>query len=169
MKPADLSAVATLRLLVGYLGEKAQFGWWGSSFFSTSSRRFIDPVFGRTGLLARYHGVVTAAARVHDERIGTGQVYHLFRLPADVEQELHSLVQDPSFATGTLAWVASRDAALAALTEIAAGTSEALDGPVRFGDAAELSGGASWQRLAGIYAGSFSRGARAFPYFAAAS
>jgi hypothetical protein len=38
--------------------------------------------------------VKEAAARVHDEYIGVGKVYHLFRLPEHIEQALHSSLRD---------------------------------------------------------------------------
>lgn len=78
---ADLiSLVMRLRVAVGYLGEKDQNGWWTSSFLSPTSKPFLSPVFPRTFALAQLHGVTAAAAAVHDDRIGVGDVFHLFRL-----------------------------------------------------------------------------------------
>tara|TARA_B100000686_G_scaffold343118_1_gene423375 strand:- start:618 stop:986 length:369 start_codon:yes stop_codon:yes gene_type:complete len=84
-----LSQIGRLRVIVGYLGEKDQHNWWGCSFFSAISSSFLDPVFPRTAFLARCHGVKAKATRLHDERIGVGKVYHLFRLPEHTEQKLH--------------------------------------------------------------------------------
>lgn len=41
-------AILQLRLLVGFLGERAQFGWWPTSFYEQSSRLFLEPVFPKT-------------------------------------------------------------------------------------------------------------------------
>ena len=92
-----LETITKLRLYIGYLGEKDQFGWWVSSFFAPSSNAFFEPLFGRTQYLAQCNGVTRAAALVHDERIGVGHVYHLFRLPEDLEQGLHRELHDPKF------------------------------------------------------------------------
>jgi hypothetical protein len=46
------------------------------------------PVFGANIMQARYQGIVEASKRVHDERIGVGRVFHLFRLPETTEQRL---------------------------------------------------------------------------------
>ena len=42
--------------------------------------------------LAQYHGVSEAARRVHDEHLSVGS-FHLFRLPEEMEQDLHALLQ----------------------------------------------------------------------------
>ena len=89
MEVVESADLAKMRAVVGYLGERNQSGWWQSSFFAPGSQAFLAPVFGRTRLLAQCTGVAQAAAVVHDERIGVGDVYHLFRLPEDIEQALH--------------------------------------------------------------------------------
>jgi hypothetical protein len=79
-------------MLVGFLGERAQFAWWPTAFYEASSRLFLEPVFSKTSRLAQYHGVLEAARRLHDEHLSVGS-YHLFRLPEEVEQDLHAIVQ----------------------------------------------------------------------------
>jgi len=92
MQPEHLENVAAMRAAVGFLGEKEQAGWWPSSFFGIGSTAFLSPLFPRTHFLAQCQGVTCAASRKHDERIGVGQVYHLFRLPEDIEQGIHHLL-----------------------------------------------------------------------------
>jgi hypothetical protein len=92
MTASSFPAILKIRLLVGYLGERAQNAWWPTTFFELSSRQFLEPVLTRTSQLARYHGVLEAARRLHDEHLNVG-VYDLFRLPEEVEQDLHSHVQ----------------------------------------------------------------------------
>ncbi len=89
---STLNLYGHLRLLVGYLGEKDQDNWWSTSFFSPSSRNFLAPIFARTTRLAQDNSVRDTARRLHDEQVGIGSVFHLFRLPADVEQDLQYLV-----------------------------------------------------------------------------
>ena len=85
-------AILRLRIVVGYLGESAQYAWWSTSFYEPSSRLFLEPVFSKTSQVAQYHGVIEAARRLHDEHLSTGS-YHLFRLPEELEQDLHAMVQ----------------------------------------------------------------------------
>ena len=40
--------IAELRVLVGYLGEKAQANWWSSEFLSNNAVTFLAPIL--TGL-----------------------------------------------------------------------------------------------------------------------
>ncbi len=73
--------IAELRVLVGYLGEKPQAGWWSSEFYSPSAAAFLSPIFNRSLFLAQYQGATAAAAKAHDDTIGIGRIFHLFRLP----------------------------------------------------------------------------------------
>ena len=91
---AFIESLSTLRTVVGYLGEREHFNWWPSAFLSAGSHAFLAPVFGKTQLLAQVSGVTQAAALHHDERIGVGHVYHLFRLPEDMEQKIHRVLHD---------------------------------------------------------------------------
>jgi hypothetical protein len=85
--------IAKLRLAVGLLGEREGAGWWTSAFLSPTSTSFLAPLFGGNTFQARYHGVLEAARRVHDERIGVGLVFHLFRLPESMEKRLFESIQ----------------------------------------------------------------------------
>ena len=90
---AYLLRMLNLRLIVGYLGERSQFGWWATAFFDASSRAFPEPVFVKTRHLAKYHGVVEAARQLHDGHLSVA-AYHLFRLPEELEQDLHVFMRD---------------------------------------------------------------------------
>jgi hypothetical protein len=94
MNGTEYESLALLRLVVGLLGEQKEPKWWPSNFFGAGSNAFLAPLFPRTLLLAQYHGVVQSAARVHDEHIGVGRVYHLFRLPEDIEYGIHAALQN---------------------------------------------------------------------------
>jgi hypothetical protein len=60
----SLMSVLRLRLLVGFLGERAQFGWWPTAFYEPSGRLFLEPIFSKTAQSAQCHGVVEAARRL---------------------------------------------------------------------------------------------------------
>lgn len=157
--------LALMRAAVGYLGERDQRGWWSSGFFSSGSRTFLSPVFGRTQILAQCVGVTRAAALVHDERIGVGEVFHLFRCPEDLEQGIHRALQQPDLARRVGALAASPDAALAFLQGEAKSAQATGVGPTRVGDEADLRHQHGWCTVAALYTRAFGGGSDVFPYF----
>nr|WP_245198097.1 BrxE family protein [Sphingomonas kaistensis] len=162
-KPSSaLQSILQLRLLIGYLGEKAQFAWWPSSFFDQSSRLFLEPAFPRTLRTAQYHGVVEAARRFHDEHLSAG-AFHLFRLPEEMEQDLHTAMQ--SLDRGSSIYSPdNEDSALGALQDVSgSATVEAL-GPASVGSVSEIYSRATLQGIAAVYRSSFLNNERAFPY-----
>jgi len=165
MESVQLEAFATMRAVVGFLGEREQCAWWQSSFFSAQSRAFLAPLFGRTQLLAQTTGVTRAASLVHDERIGVGRVFHLFRLPEDIEQGINRALQQPAVAQRVTAVVAHKEAALQYLQDAARGISAAGVGPTRIGDARSLRDARSWRAAAAQYAQAFNNGDEVFPFF----
>ena len=90
-----------------------------SPTFAPGSQAFLTPLFARTRLLAQCSGVTRAAALIHDERIGVGDVYHLFRLPEDVEQGIHRILDEEDVCARVEASLANRETALASLRELA--------------------------------------------------
>jgi len=84
-----LATLVALRVLVAYLGEKDQFGWWSTSFLSVTGRRFLELNFPRTLLSAGVTAASDAAKDLHDQRIGHAGAFHLFRLPHGLEQDVH--------------------------------------------------------------------------------
>ncbi|MFM8756091.1 MAG: BrxE family protein, partial [Limnohabitans sp.] len=132
-----LPAILKTRLLVSYLGERAQYAWWPTSFYEASSRLFLEPVFSRTSWLAQYNGVLEAARRLHDEQLSVGS-YHLFRLPEEVEQDLHNLVQRHEASELALLEMHSKDAALGALKDLAGAVSVKSTGPTAIGNVGDL-------------------------------
>ncbi len=165
MQLSALTSLAELRLLVGFLGEKDQFAWWKSSFFGPGCNAFLAPVFPRTQLLAQYAGLSRAAALLHDDHIGVGDVCHLFRLPEDLEQVVHRLVVEPSIRETLTGSVKNREVALASLREMAVPTKEAPDGAVRAGSLTDVRGSSAWRTVAAHYLQAFDRGVQAYPFF----
>ena len=161
-----LGGMARLRFVVGYLGEAAQHNWWQSNFFSTSSSSFLDPVFAKTPMLARYHGVKEAARRVHDDHIGVGRVFHLFRLPESTEQALFEMLQDPAMMGLVGKDLESPETAADALHEIAGSAGNLHEGPVQIGVVADLDGAHWLSHAARCYQAAFRAGSRSFPYLA---
>ena len=164
MKSTQIETLATFRAIIGFLGEKENYGWWQSSFFAPGSDAFLAPVFGRTKTVAQCTGVAQAAALVHDEFIGVGHVYHLFRLPEDLEQALHQALHGTGFADSLAALVANRETALDYLRKQAKPSSENGIGPVHFGDTQLLHEVNTWKTALAYYLQAFENGTKVYPY-----
>jgi len=162
--PPNAEYISELRLLVGYLGEKDQFNWWGSGFLAPTSEAFLAPTFPRTTWLAKYHGVSEAACLVHDDRIGVGKNLHLYRLPDSLERSSASVVNAVVASTGLQDKVVSVDAALTRLRELASPDAETEEGPVSLGESFEDNFEMPWSRVARIYLDAFQAGISAFPF-----
>lgn len=158
-----LTLLLRARLLVGFLGERAQFGWWPTAFFESSSQLFLAPVFSKTTRLARYHGVVEAARRLHDEHLNVGS-FHLFRLPEEIEQDLHGLVQGAANDVSLTEMLQSQAVALDALQRLGAADVQTSVGPTAVGSIETLEQSSALQGIAGAYWSAFSRGTKTYPY-----
>ena len=156
--------LCAIRLVVGYLGERDQFGWWQSSFFAQGSDAFLSPLFSKTQLLAQCNGVTRAATKLHDERIGIGNVYHLFRLPEDLEQDIHLVLLDPAMEK-IRKNIASRPAAMQFLASQSTNP-EIKAGPILVAKIESLRNPMTWPKIAGLYHSAFEGNQMIFPYFA---
>jgi hypothetical protein len=156
-------AILQLRLLVGFLGERAQFGWWPTSFYEPSSRLFLEPVFSKTSRLAQYHGVMEAARRLHDEHLSVG-CYHLFRLHEEVEMDLYALVQSSAGEELAAKMPQGKDAALEALKRLAPAGIKPSEGPTAVGSIKDIDAPAALTSIAGAYLSAFSKNTKIYPY-----
>jgi len=163
MKESYLPTLLHMRLLVGFLGERAQFAWWPTAFHEASSRLFLEPVFSKTGRLAQYHGVLEAARRLHDEHLSVGS-YHLFRLPEEVEQDLHAIVQSSVGEELASQAPPSKEAALDTLRSLAATTSTSSVGPTVVGSIKDLDSTDTLKSIAAAYLSAFTQNAKTYPY-----
>lgn len=166
MENVQLEYLAKLRVVIGYLGEREQFSWWQSSFFSAGSQAFLTPIFTRTQFLAQCSGVTRAASGVHDERIGTGHVYHLFRLPEDMEQDIHQLLHSPELAQEITNLTSDGETALNFLRQQAEPVPVAGVGPVLISNIETLRDLTQWRIVCAHYTSGFKQDIGIFPYFA---
>lgn len=155
--------IPELRCLVGFLGEKNQANWWSSEFFGATASAFLAPIFNRSIFLAQYQGATAAAAKVHDDAIGVGRIYHLFRLPIELEQSAADAFIEPAFVQAVQARLANRELALARLAELAEKAESALSGPVSLGNISQ-DFKVKLHRAAGFYCSAFNSGIQTFPY-----
>lgn len=149
--------IAELRLFVGFLGEKSQHNWWESNFLGNSSGAFLQHTFPRTTLLSQYHGVNEAALLVHDEYVGVGKNYHLFRLPVSIERNVANVIQELASDEKAISSLKSKEAALQRLSELAIKT-EAQDGPVNIGSFEDAKLEHLMHTSAGLYLNAFHQG-----------
>src|SRR5690606_35434884 len=163
MKESYLSTLLQLRLLVGFLGERAQCAWWPTAFYEASSRLFLEPVFSKTSRIAQYHGVLEAARRLHDEHLSVGS-YHLFRLPEEVEQDLHATVQSSEGEDLASQVPPSKEAARDSLKRLAGTGGASSVGPVAVGGIKDLDFIDTLKAIAGAYLSAFTQNTKTYPY-----
>jgi hypothetical protein len=164
MKQDMINNLATLRLLIGFLGEQRQFNWWSSSFISPSSSAFLTPIYPRSVLAAEYQGVKESAARVHDEHIGVGKTYHLFRLPEFIEQMTLQTLREPTFADHINTSLATADSALAALAGFGESERAIDEGPVLSGYIQDIEQPEIISNIAAAYYFAFQNNIKSYPY-----
>lgn len=160
--------IAELKLLVGYLGEKSQHNWWESNFLGASSSAFLMHTFPRTTLLSQYHGVNEAALLVHDEYVGVGKNYHLFRLPVSIERNVANVIQELASDENAISSLKSKEAALQRLSELATKT-EAQEGPVNIGSFEDAKLEHLMHTSAGLYLSAFQQGKKCLPFMRGAN
>ena len=160
---AYLVRTLNLRLVVGYLGERSQYGWWATTFFDASSRAFLEPVFVKTSRLAKYHGVVEAARQLHDSHLSVG-AYHLFRLPEELEQDLHVFMRDSDQVLPLLEVLTDKVAGLSTLEALAVKAEPLREGPIALGKSQDIGAVDMAERMAAAYLPAFRKDARCYPY-----
>jgi len=153
-----------LRALVGYLGEKPQFGWWDTNFLSKTSLQFLEITFPRSYLSAGCVSVRQAAQRVHDQFIGKNGVFHLFRLTQTEEQTLHNylLETDPA---SFISSIHDKESALTRLRTFFSDTVDAPSGPVQVGSGKKIFTELGIEEMAKHYFDAFAKGKKTYPYF----
>jgi hypothetical protein len=125
--------IVGLRLAIGFLGEQERSAWWSSHFLGRHAHAFLSPIFGSKIKMAQYHGVTEAACRVHDEKIGVGRVFHLYRLPETTEHQMSSAFQEETFPDEVMHCFESLESAESFLGGLAQGAPAVKSGPVRLG------------------------------------
>jgi hypothetical protein len=152
------------RLVIGYLGEKNQKAWWDCNFLSASSKAFLAPVFPKTMTLAQYHGVCKAAAIVHDDHIGIGKHYHLYRLPDSIERHISRLFPQDEIIKKISSFLKSQDSALRYLEERSI-TIQSAEGPVVLGEYSDSGLSKLLPRTIAYYYSAFTEDRKVFPFY----
>lgn len=160
-----IEQVISFRAVVSYLGEQQQAGWWQSAFWAQTADAFMAPVFPRSLFAAKVTGASAAARKLHDERIGIGRVFHLFRLPEDLEQAVHAALHQPEIIQSTTALLASRQSAEEFL-ESHCNSQHEVDshGPVLCGEISDFHKKSVTTAIAAAYLNGFRHATKVFPY-----
>ena len=155
--------IISLRIAVSILGEKADPKWWNSNWFSNSADSFLRPVFRNKFGITIYHGSMEASMRVHDERIGVGRVYHLFRLPEEMELKINSIVLGDK--CDPIKELNESEQAKKFIGDLSLDNSFSEIGPNRVGSFKDLIGKKWIRQLASNYKSAFENSKQTFPYF----
>jgi hypothetical protein len=156
-----------LRATVAALGERMTPPWWRTQFLTEVGLRTTVRVFPRTAVSAAIQSVVAAARADHDKRIGTGKRYHLFRLPASIEQAITPAMQEEDFGSEIAELIkGGRDAIISRLEALAGNRAvPAAEGPVGLGPPSRIAQERALQEMAAHYLAGLAYGNRRFPYF----
>ena len=164
MKPDWMQSICETRILVGFLGEKQQASWWGSSFLSSSSKAFLGPIYPNSIGVAQYSSVCQAASIIHDEHIGIGKHYHLYRLPDAIEHAIFKCMQTHEVMNNISDFLKNSETALERLKELGEDTVKKSDGPVAVGQYADNKLDALIQISRSHYITAFDADYKTFPY-----
>jgi hypothetical protein len=156
-----IESLASLRLLVGRLGEKDNYGWWSTSMLSTLGVQYHQILFPRTFSKSSALATFKAAKNHHDKEVGTLRSYHLFRLPSDIEKRIFESLEGVPELPGS----GSQTECLNLLRTFTSESVENTPGPVHLGDAKEISKPQSVNRVASFYFNAFVNGQNCIPYF----
>ncbi len=156
--------IVTLRILIGFLGEKSQYNWWDTNFLSKTGRQFLAINFPRSTFAAGCNSVSEAAKRIHDKRIGKGSVYHLFRFSTSIENLIHKCLISTDYGE-LFSHLKDKDTVLKELQKFISSTITAPEGPVQIGTSKNMLSDFAIDELARHYHDAFSRGKQCFPYF----
>jgi hypothetical protein len=160
-----IQQLVQLRLLVGYLGEHKQSGWWDCDFLGPTGLRFLGTVFPRTFQAAALRSTTEAACLIHDKALGRVGNYHLFRFPPALEDRLEHCIEKLDWSDLGKKFE-SRDAAMIILKKMANAVVKAPAGPVQVGLARRILTSTAVNELAAHYHSGFEDEIRCFPYFA---
>jgi len=155
-----------LRALISFLGEKSQFNWWDTNFLSETGLQFLSINFPRSSFSAGVNSVTTAARRLHDERIGKGGVYHLFRLPSSAEENVHNKLLQMD-AAEIKKMISHKETALENIETMLSSRDTVPEGPVQVGRLKNIMSNFAVSELAMHYYDAFKSGKQCFPYFTA--
>jgi hypothetical protein len=155
----------TLRLAVGYLGQRTNHHWWDCDFLNPSGLESLAYNFPRAPKVAGFTATCLAVKRLHDERIGRTDVTHLFRLPPELEILLH---RETGKDNGHFlrSCPLDKDWLMSEIQRLAEHEIDSPEGPVQVGLTEHAATRKSVAQLAAHYLAGFRQRRPILPYFA---
>ena len=155
MKEELLENIIKLRFAVGFLIEKQK--WWNTNFFSPTSGDFLNYIFPKsTSNNSNYF--LNSIRHSIDSEVGANY-YHLFRLPIELEEQLHKINKNFD-----LSLINNEETALNTLKESANNlTVERNEGPVNIGTSTQLNKDIM-QAISAQYYSAFKNNYKVHPY-----
>jgi len=151
--------LARLRLSVLVSGEKQPGLYWDSKGLSTAGQNDLRSVFPRTSLLAAANHAGELAKSHHDKLTRASGVYHLFRLPVEIETGIHRQMMEEIPNDLNL-----EEAIWEELAELPSITAELMKGPVDL-KSLDLSDKKAISLLGHTYKAAFEASLSCVPYF----
>ena len=158
----SITFLAKLRFSVLVAGEMQPELWWSSNGLSQEGQSDLSIIFPRTSINAAMEHASELARLHHDERTRAVGVYHLFRLPTEIQSALHrtsiQLEQDGFFGADPRVQMWSD------FPGISTSPTKAQEGPIDLG-VFHPHNQSDLERLATTYKAAFDEGKSCVPYF----
>lgn len=151
--------LAKLRLSVLAAGEALPSKCWDSTGLSKAGQADLVVMFPRTSILAAATHAAELARAHHDKYTRATGIYHLFRLPTELESKIHREMVDSipnDFDVHANIW--------GELGELPTTSADAEEGPVNL-NALKLSTNKDIAKLGANYKAAFDEGLSCIPYF----
>jgi len=159
--------ILNLRIIVLSLGEISTPPWWQSKFLNETGIRFLNRLFPRSSFFAAINSSAKAAMNVHDKAIGRTGVYHLFRLPDVLENEIREIFKNnPELNPELILKLGKGDELKNYLRQVSInGTKREWIGPQKIGNFEDCMNIESYKIIASAYLNAFENNRQVFPYF----
>ena len=161
--------INTLRVVVLAMGECVEPTWWKTQVLNEAGLGFLQRIYPRSFFRAAAHAAGKAACLVHDDAVGRIGVYHLFRLPENLEIDIYRLLpeMDEQLSTSVLPHLGNPESIQVLLSSMcdSSDTNKKIVGPVRIGSSSDLFEGSTYSKIAAIYNKAFIQGKPSYPYF----
>ena len=160
----NIRTLAKLRCCVAFLGEKPNQNWWDSRYLDSTGQKFMENIFPKAAFAAAVEGASKSACGFHDERIGKGNVFHLFRLPISIEQSIHQFLLSEEIREFSQS-ITDQESAMQIIREMVDSSVDAPEGPVQVGTRKDLGTDFSIAEMAKHYLCAFESSQHTLPYF----
>ncbi|MCL4488350.1 MAG: BrxE family protein [Chloroflexi bacterium] len=164
----DLKAILRLQIFVLALGESKHYNWWKCNFLSPTGISFLQRLYPRAYFWNAVRSSSIAACTIHDSSIGVGNVFHLFRLPREIDRALREIAPDDrlQLMAESQPVLGDKSKLIDAIKSLAGGeVAKAQPGPVKVGSVQDMTKKESIVRMASLYSAAFLNDSKTFPYF----